>query len=78
MTRNSTKNLDDNSLHQLQMNAKRISGEKVYPSSPAFNSIFDFNYLIVPIHAINHWLTRIIYQPRNCLKREHDDSSIET
>uniref|UniRef100_A0A0N5B8C2 ULP_PROTEASE domain-containing protein n=1 Tax=Strongyloides papillosus TaxID=174720 RepID=A0A0N5B8C2_STREA len=78
MTRNSTKDLDVNSLYQLQMNAKRISAEKVYPSSPVFNSIFDFNCLIVPIHATNHWLTAIIYQPKNCLKCKHDDASMES
>uniref|UniRef100_A0A0N5B6C1 ULP_PROTEASE domain-containing protein n=1 Tax=Strongyloides papillosus TaxID=174720 RepID=A0A0N5B6C1_STREA len=78
MTRNSTKDLDDSSLHQLQMNADKISNEKVYSPPTVFASIFDFNCLIVPIHATNHWLTGIIYQPRNCLKRKYDDSSMES
>uniref|UniRef100_A0A0N5BI95 ULP_PROTEASE domain-containing protein n=1 Tax=Strongyloides papillosus TaxID=174720 RepID=A0A0N5BI95_STREA len=78
MTCNSTLNLDEDSLHQLQINARRISGEEIYLSLPVFTSIFDFNFLIVPINASNHWLTGIIYQPKNCLKHKFAGSSMET
>uniref|UniRef100_A0A0K0FM43 ULP_PROTEASE domain-containing protein n=1 Tax=Strongyloides venezuelensis TaxID=75913 RepID=A0A0K0FM43_STRVS len=78
MTCNSTEDLDDSSLYHLQMNASRISSEKVYSSPTVFTSIFDFNFLIVPIHATNHWLTGIVYKPRNCLRRRHTVSSMES
>uniref|UniRef100_A0A0K0F5K6 ULP_PROTEASE domain-containing protein n=1 Tax=Strongyloides venezuelensis TaxID=75913 RepID=A0A0K0F5K6_STRVS len=74
----STLYLDENFLHQLKMNARRISSEKIYPSLPVFYSIFDFNFLIVPIHASNHWLTGIVYQQKNCLKHKFVVSSMET
>uniref|UniRef100_A0A0N5CF29 ULP_PROTEASE domain-containing protein n=1 Tax=Strongyloides papillosus TaxID=174720 RepID=A0A0N5CF29_STREA len=74
---NSTEDIDDNFLSQLQMNANRISSEKVYSASTVFTSIFDFDFLIIPIHAINHWLTGIVYKPRNCLRRKHDDFLME-
>uniref|UniRef100_A0A0K0EUW9 ULP_PROTEASE domain-containing protein n=1 Tax=Strongyloides venezuelensis TaxID=75913 RepID=A0A0K0EUW9_STRVS len=53
--------------NKIQENAKKIAGEKIYYSSTILRSIFDFDVLVIPIHVDNHWISGIIYQPKNCL-----------
>lgn len=63
----------------IQNNANKIANEKVYYLSKLCSSIFDFDILIIPIHIDNHWMTGVVYKPRNCLieVKEDDDNSME-
>uniref|UniRef100_A0A0N5B3L2 ULP_PROTEASE domain-containing protein n=1 Tax=Strongyloides papillosus TaxID=174720 RepID=A0A0N5B3L2_STREA len=75
----SLKALPKSKFLRIQENAKRIAKEKVYRLSKVCTSIFDFDILIIPIHIDDHWMTGVIYQPRNCLTeiKENDDNSME-
>uniref|UniRef100_A0A0K0E8F8 ULP_PROTEASE domain-containing protein n=1 Tax=Strongyloides stercoralis TaxID=6248 RepID=A0A0K0E8F8_STRER len=64
-------------LQNLQKNANRISHEKIYHHSTFCYSIFDFDIVIIPICINCHWVTGIIYQPRNILiKIEKKDNGV--
>uniref|UniRef100_A0A0N4ZP50 ULP_PROTEASE domain-containing protein n=1 Tax=Parastrongyloides trichosuri TaxID=131310 RepID=A0A0N4ZP50_PARTI len=60
----------------LKKNASKIAKQKVYRSPKNHLTIFDFDLIIVPVHMNDHWLTGIIFKPRNCLFRKEENEKV--
>uniref|UniRef100_A0AAF5DRU8 Ubiquitin-like protease family profile domain-containing protein n=1 Tax=Strongyloides stercoralis TaxID=6248 RepID=A0AAF5DRU8_STRER len=70
-----TRNVKKNGYGQLMKNISRISNEKLYKFSKSINTIFDLDIVAIPIHLKNHWLTGVVYYPKNCLLNNSKENS---